>query len=399
MSTEQRNTKVKAKGVHPSIATTAVLAAIKDTTVANKIKVELQQPHQTAIKALQKLNKKGYSTFNNIYDFFAHVDTVLTEEEKTILSDKQYLEGMDAAASVISLTPEVVGIMLKECAGTDKFKELGMDLSDRIIPFKQQLAKQMEEERTFDFYPITIAPQTVNTIVAPTNIGKTTLAVALTSELGKDGKALMLSTEESEIDLTRKFSKLPNLSNINFLVQYKLTEELIKELFQSLQAHNFKYIVIDYANPFNIEIEADLAEKIDRFYQWLIEAAQAYNVAVFVFMQANAKAYNEKINPREVFKAQPNNIASFVDGGVRAMFKSYSAVYIHKEDGNRYMIPCKSRSEETEGKLGVPYKYDVNLSNYSLGAATPITNIPKPTRPHQDALKGVSSRPKKGGSI
>jgi len=265
----------------------------------------------------------------------------------------------------------------KESTGVPKDEFEVFDF-DTLEEDRARLGKLKESEEMFDFYPYRVAPQTVNTLVAPTNVGKSTLTAAMANHLASTGKVLILSTEETKNDITDRRIDMKNLEPLKaqkFIHESNLTQEFINGLFISLEKHNFKYLIVDYVNPHNIDIEADLAQKIDIFYQWLLNGAQEHNICVFAFIQSNAKAYNEKIDVLTELTLKPNRISTFTDGGIRAIVKSYSAVFLYLDkDKNRSMIACKGRQKNVDEVNGKVIGYDVDLDELeiNIGPATKI---------------------------
>ena len=241
---------------------------------------------------------------------------------------------------------------------------------DTLEEDRKRLQTLLDAEEEFAFYPYKVAPQTVNTLVAPTNVGKSTLTAAMANVLANSGKVAILSTEETKSDITNTrllMTDLEVLKQQKFLHESNLTEEFIKNLFINLQRHNYNYLIIDYVNPHNIDLDADLAQKIDTFYQWLLNGAQEHNICVFAFIQSNAKAYNEKIDVVDELTTKPNRVATFTDGGIRAIVKSYSVVYLHlDQDKNRSMIACKGRGRDAGLINGSLQGYDVNLQSLEI---------------------------------
>lgn len=345
--------------------------------------------HKLVAKALYNLYEDGFKGFEDPREFMLNATTgKYTTQQKDLMASQmfevsltleKFIKEENFDIYVKNFREEVKGF--KEglrIAPNPAFLEFGTSLLDRLPQIELQVNKLKEQEVELGYYPFKIAPQTVNTLVATTNVGKSTLAAAMLQELSKDGKACLLSTEESENDIGSKLMRMNkiNLKNMNILVRYELNEKMIVDLFTELEKFGYKYLIVDYVNPHNIMIEADLAAKIDQFYQWLIEGAQRCNIAVFAFIQANRAAYSDKIDIVQILTDQPNKLSNFTDGGIRAIVKSYSAVFLHKEsDYSRMMIPCKGRSDDAQERYKTILYYDVDLTNYSITLGKGLQDI------------------------
>jgi len=269
---------------------------------------------------------------------------------------------------------------------------LDFSLLERMRDILAEVARLDSTQVEIPFYPFKVATQTVNTLVGATNIGKSTLATALMNELSVENKTCLISVEESDADIGRRLKKIMmsksgNLNNMNIFGMHSISKEALTAVFRKLNEKGFKYVILDYVNPHNIDLMADLAEKIDVCYQWLIELAQEFDMAVFAFIQANTKAYNPKIDVIAHLLERPSDLATYADGGIRAIVKSYTAVMLYKVREDRFLIPCKGRQDDVEKIFGWLHSYNVRLEDYKIEQPFPKMSL--------EDIKGKTDKEKK----
>ncbi|HET6786023.1 MAG TPA: hypothetical protein VFH18_08355, partial [Erysipelotrichaceae bacterium] len=203
-----------------------------------------------------------------------------------------------------------------------------------------------ENKIKLPLFPITVLPQKLNMIVAPSNVGKSTylqnIAVR-TAMLGM--KVLYITAEQSDKEIGKKITikedhipdKPENYAGISVGFLDPLSEEDLVAQLAEINLQNYDIIVYDYIKFSTLigklETYNAISRLTDLFYRHLVMASK--KTVFFAAIQANTTG--QKINDE-------NQIAeiwaSLVDGGGGAGRHADNVVWMAADNTNSKLIIC-----------------------------------------------------------
>lgn len=222
-----------------------------------------------------------------------------------------------------------------------------------------------ENKIKLPLFPITVLPQKLNMVVAPSNVGKSTylqnIAVR-TAMMGK--KVLYITAEQSDKEIAKKVTikedhicgKPDNYKGISIGFLDPLSEDDLVAQLADINLQNYDIIVYDYIKfstlVGKLETYNAISRLTDLFYRHLVMASK--QTVFFAAIQANTTGQKttDAVQIAEIW-------ASLVDGGGGAGRHADNVVWMASDGDNSKLIICKMRDDSEHRKGDVIYlEYD-----------------------------------------